>query len=186
MRQYLILLFVTEFLSLNLCLYGQHGNHKQTEKKKKSDTIPVQAVTEKAMQRKSHRIGPVVEYNLYINDTTVNFTGRKRKALAINGQIPAPTLHFTEGDSAVIHVHNGLRSEVSIHWHGVLLPNEADGVPYLTTPPIKAGQTHTFRFRIIQHGTLWYHSHSAEQEQEGLYGPLVFYPADDTNNKSNE
>lgn len=133
---------------------------------------------QKAPQRKARRVGPVVEYNLFVNDTTVNFTGRKRKALAINGQIPAPTIRFTEGDSAVIHVHNGLRSEVSIHWHGVLLPNEADGVPYLTTPPIKAGQTHTFRFRVIQHGTLWYHSHSMEQEQEGLYGPLVFNPAD--------
>lgn len=140
----------------------------------------------KITERKAPRIGPVVEYNLFVNDTTVNFTGRKRKALAINGQIPAPTLRFTEGDSAVIHVHNGLTREVSIHWHGVLLPNEADGVPYLTTPPIKAGQTHTFRFRVIQHGTLWYHSHSAEQEQEGLYGPLVFYPAEETVPRSHE
>lgn len=149
---------------ITLSTYGQkHTEHKSTK-----------------------RIGGIVEYHLYVNDTLVNFTGKKQqKALAINGQIPAPTLRFTEGDSAVIHVHNGLKEEVSIHWHGVLLPNEADGVPYLTTPPIKAGITHTFRFRVIQHGTLWYHSHSAEQEQEGLYGPLVFYPANQKQ-RSNE
>lgn len=123
------------------------------------------------------RIGPVVEYHLDVKDTVVNFTGRKRKIFAINGQIPAPTLRFTEGDSAVIHVHNFLKEEVSIHWHGVLLPNPEDGVPVLNTTPITAGKTHIFRFRIIQNGTLWYHSHSGFQEQEGLYGPLVFAPA---------
>lgn len=131
----------------------------------------------RSQQRGLRRIGPVVEYNLDVKDTTVNFTGKRRKAIAINGQIPAPTLRFTEGDSAVIHVHNLLREEVSIHWHGVLLPNQEDGVPVLNTPPIRPGQTHTFRFRIIQSGTLWYHSHTMFQEQEGLYGPLIFYPA---------
>lgn len=138
---------------------------------------PKQNDQNRSQQRGLRRIGPVVEYNLYVKDTIVNFTGRRRKALAINGQIPAPTLRFTEGDSAVIHVHNFLKEEVSIHWHGVLLPNEEDGVPILTTRPIYAGQTHTFRFRIIQNGTLWYHSHSAFQEQEGIYGPLILYPA---------
>ena len=142
----------------------------------------------RSQQRGLRRVGPVVEYNLYVKDTTVNFTGKKRKAIAINGQIPAPTLRFTEGDSAVIHVHNLLKEDVSIHWHGVLLPNPEDGVPVLTTPPIRPGQTHVFRFRIIQHGTLWYHSHSAFQEQEGLYGPLVFYPAfpENESNKKEE
>lgn len=131
----------------------------------------------RSQQRGARRIGPVVEYHLYAKDTVVNFTGRKQKMLAINGQIPAPTLRFTEGDSAVIYVHNLLKEDISIHWHGVLLPNPEDGVPVLNTPPIRAGQIHVFRFRIIQNGTLWYHSHSAFQEQEGLYGPLVFYPA---------
>lgn len=131
----------------------------------------------RSLQKGVRRIGPIVEYHLYVKDTVVNFTGKNRKALAINGQIPAPTLRFTEGDSAVIFVHNLLNEEVSIHWHGVLLPNEEDGVHILNTPPIHAGQTHTFRFRIIQNGTLWYHSHTKFQEQEGLYGPLVFYPA---------
>jgi FtsP/CotA-like multicopper oxidase with cupredoxin domain len=145
---------------------AQHEGHQMPAKEQN-----------RSQQRSVRRIGPVVEYHLYVKDTTVNYTGRRRKALAINGQIPAPTLRFTEGDSAVIYVHNLLREEVSIHWHGVLLPNEEDGVHLLNTPPIHAGKTHVFRFRIIQNGTLWYHSHSRTQEQEGLYGPLVFYPA---------
>lgn len=148
--------------------FAQHDQHKMqgnTDDQKRSQ------------QKGVRRIGPVVEYHLYVKDTVVDYTGKKRKALAINGQIPAPTLRFTEGDSAVIYVHNLLDGEVSIHWHGVLLPNEEDGVHVLNTPPIHAGQTHTFRFRIIQNGTLWYHSHTGFQEQEGLYGPLVFYPA---------
>lgn len=147
------------------------AQHEQHNTDKKNTDQP------RSQQRSARRIGPIVEYHLYVKDTTVNFTGKKRKALAINGQIPAPTLRFTEGDSAVIYVHNLLNDEVSIHWHGVLLPNEQDGVHVLNTPPIHAKQTHTFRFRIIQNGTLWYHSHTKFQEQEGLYGPLVFYPA---------
>lgn len=130
----------------------------------------------RSQQRGLRRVGKVVEYHLYVNDTTVNFTGKRRKALAVNGEIPAPTLYFTEGDSAIIHVHNLMKHEVSFHWHGVLLPNEQDGVPLLNTTPIHGGMTHTFRYRIIQNGTLWYHSHTHVQEQIGLYGALVFYP----------
>lgn len=163
--KYSFLLVNLFFLSLT-ALKAQHEGHNINTGDRKS-----------SQQRGVRRIGPIVEYHLYVNDTTVNYTGRKRKALAINSQIPAPTLRFTEGDSAVIHVHNKLKGEVSIHWHGVLLPNEEDGVHALNTPPIHEGSTHTFRFRIIQNGTLWYHSHTGFQEQEGLYGPLVFYPA---------
>ena len=147
---------------------GQHDHGKATVTTDSSG---------RSHQRGVRRIGPVVEYHLYVKDTTVNYTGRKRKAIAINGSIPAPTLRFTEGDSAVIYVHNLLREEVSIHWHGILLPNEQDGVPLLNTTPIRRGQTHTFRFRIIQSGTFWYHSHTEFQEQVGLYGPLVLLPA---------
>lgn len=155
-------------LSITLSGFAQHDQHNMPSKN---------SAQQRSQQQSARRIGPVVEYHLYVKDTIVNFTGKNRKALAINGQIPAPTLRFTEGDSAVIYVHNLLNEEVSIHWHGVLLPNPEDGVPVLNTPPIHAKQTHTFRFRIIQNGTLWYHSHSGFQEQEGLYGPLVFYPA---------
>ena len=166
MKKYFLLIgFMMASYEIILAQHDQHAVPQKTTGQNRSQ------------QNKVRRIGPIVEYHLYVKDTTVNFTGRRRKALAINGQIPAPTLRFTEGDSAVIYVHNLLKEEVSIHWHGVLLPNEQDGVHILNTPPIHAGQTHTFRFRIIQNGTLWYHSHTKFQEQEGLYGPLVFYPA---------
>jgi FtsP/CotA-like multicopper oxidase with cupredoxin domain len=121
--------------------------------------------------------GKKVEYDLYITDTMVNFTGKHRHAIAINGQIPAPILEFTEGDTAIIHVHNQMRMETSIHWHGLLLPNKEDGVPYLTTVPIEPEKTLTFTFPLIQSGTYWYHSHTMLQEQSGLYGSIVIHPA---------
>ncbi|SEW42608.1 multicopper oxidase domain-containing protein [Chitinophaga arvensicola] len=117
----------------------------------------------------------VVRYDLYVGDTMVNYSGKMRHALAINGTIPGPTLHFTEGDTAEIYVHNTLKEETSIHWHGLILPNQYDGVSYLTTRPIKGGQTHLFRFPIVQHGTYWYHSHTMFQEQSGMYGAIVFH-----------
>jgi len=118
-----------------------------------------------------------VVYYLNVTDTTVSFAnGKLKSAIAINGTIPAPTLYFTEGDTAVLYVHNTMKGETSIHWHGVLVPNVADGVPYLTTPPIKSSNTDTFTFPIIQNGTYWYHSHSGLQEQVGLYGAIVIYP----------
>ena len=117
------------------------------------------------------------EYNLNISDTLVTFaSGTLKSAIAVNGTIPAPTLYFSEGDTAIIHVRNLMEEETSVHWHGILLPNAADGVPYLTTPPIKQGETYTFSFPVIQNGTYWYHSHTGLQEQVGLYGPIVIYP----------
>src|SRR5690606_11555880 len=116
-----------------------------------------------------------VRYDLDVTDTVVNYTGKTRKAIAINGQLPAPTLHFTEGDTAEIHVHNHMHHETSIHWHGILLPNEQDGVPYLTTAPIKAMGTHVYRFPIRQRGTYWYHSHTMLQEQLGMYGAFIIH-----------
>ncbi|WP_286924771.1 multicopper oxidase domain-containing protein [Flavobacterium sp. UBA4197] len=115
------------------------------------------------------------EYDLYVTDTVVNYTGKKVKAIAINGSIPAPTLHFTEGDTAVIRIHNKMHHETSIHWHGLLLPNEQDGVPYLTTAPIKGMSTHTYKFPIKQSGTYWYHSHTMLQEQIGMYGAFIIH-----------
>lgn len=120
----------------------------------------------------------IVRTDLYISDTVVNFTGKKKKAIAINGQLPAPTLYFTEGDSVVIRVHNKMHHETSIHWHGLLLPNEQDGVPYLTTAPIKGHSTHLYTFSLRQSGTYWYHSHTMLQEQIGMYGAIVIRPRD--------
>lgn len=115
----------------------------------------------------------VVRYDLYVKDTLVAFAGKEKRAIAVNGQIPMPTLSFTEGDTAEIHVHNLLKEETSLHWHGLFLPNKEDGVPNLTQMPIKPGATHIYRFPIIQHGTHWYHSHSGLQEQIGMYGSMI-------------
>lgn len=120
----------------------------------------------------------IVRYDLYVADTTVNFTGKSKPAIAINGTIPAPTLYFTEGDTAEIYVHNLMNEETMIHWHGVILPNRFDGVPYLTTYPVMPGKTHLFKFPIVQNGTYWYHSHTGLQEQSGMYGALVFNKRD--------
>ncbi len=114
-----------------------------------------------------------VRYDLYIRDTLVNFTGKSRRAIAVNGQIPMPTLTFTEGDTAEIYVHNEMNEATSMHWHGLLLPNKYDGVPNLTQMPIKPHTTHLYTFPIIQHGTHWYHSHSGLQEQIGMYGSFI-------------
>lgn len=115
----------------------------------------------------------VVRYDLYVQDTVVNFTGKPKRAIAVNGQIPMPVLTFTEGDTAEIHVHNQLKESTSLHWHGIFLPNKEDGVPYLTQMPIEPNTTHIYRFLVIQNGTYWYHSHSGLQEQIGMYGSLV-------------
>lgn len=117
-----------------------------------------------------------IRYDLYVTDKMVNYTGKKVMGFAINGQIPAPTLYFTEGDTAEIYVHNRMHHhETSIHWHGLILPNEQDGVPYLTTEPIKAMKTHIFKFPIVQNGTYWYHSHTMLQEQNGMYGAFIIH-----------
>ncbi|YCM44607.1 multicopper oxidase domain-containing protein [Verrucomicrobiaceae bacterium 227] len=119
----------------------------------------------------------IVEYDLTINETKLAPAGKTREALTINGGIPGPTLRFREGDTAVLRVHNHLKNEdTSIHWHGLLVPNAEDGVPYLTTPPIQPGKTRTFRFPLRHSGTYWYHSHTGLQEQRGVYGSIVVTP----------
>lgn len=121
-------------------------------------------------------IGQTIKrYDLHIKDTLVNFTGKTKQGIAINGQIPAPTLEFTEGDIAEIHVYNHLHHETSLHWHGLILPNEMDGVPYLTTAPVKPHSEAVYRFPIVQNGTYWYHSHTMLQEQVGMYGAFIIH-----------
>lgn len=115
----------------------------------------------------------VVRYDLYLRDTVVNYAGKEKRAIAANGQIPMPTLSFTEGDTAEIYLHNELDESTSLHWHGLFLPNPEDGVPYLTQMPIEPKTTHLYRFPIIQNGTHWYHSHSGLQEQLGMYGSFI-------------
>jgi CopA family copper-resistance protein len=115
----------------------------------------------------------IVRYDLYVRDTIVTFGDKPKRAISVNGQIPMPTLTFTEGDIAEIYVHNELNEDTSMHWHGLFLPNQYDGVPNLTQMPIKPHTTHLYKFPIIQHGTHWYHSHTGLQEQIGMYGSFV-------------
>ncbi len=119
-----------------------------------------------------------VKYDLTIAWQELNFTGQPVQAMTINGQLPGPILRFTEGDHAVIRVHNQMNVETSIHWHGILLPNDMDGVPFLTFPPIASGQTFTYEFELRQSGTYWYHSHTMLQEQRGIIGALIIEPKD--------
>src|SRR5215204_1028966 len=156
----------------------QHGMRMDNEEVAKRNESNVLSVTEKPtvfMQP-----GKIVRVDLYVTDSFVNFTGRKRHAYAINGSIPAPTLVFTEGDTAEIYLHNKLKKEeTSLHWHGVILPNRFDGVPYLTTAKIAPGETHLYKFPVVQNGTYWYHSHTTLQEQAGMYGTLIFKKRED-------
>src|SRR5690554_4501401 len=123
---------------------------------------------------------PLREYTLVIKEEMVNKTGKSDKGMTVNGSIPGPTLEFTEGEYAVIYVKNEMKVETSIHWHGLLLPNFMDGVPYLTTPPIKPGTTFKYEFPIRQSGTYWYHSHTMLQEQSGVFGSLLIHPKEKT------
>lgn len=119
---------------------------------------------------------PVREHHIIIEQTMMTIKDKEQHVMTINGTIPGPTLEFTEGDYAVIHVQNNMDVETSVHWHGLLLPNYQDGVPYLTTPPIPPGEEFTYEFPIRQSGTYWYHSHTMLQEQKGLYGSIVIHP----------
>src|SRR5688500_17980407 len=122
------------------------------------------------------------EFDLVIGETPANFTGRTRTAITVNGSIPAPLLRWKEGTTVNLRVRNALRvgsihgQEASIHWHGILLPANMDGVPGISFNGIGRGETYHYRFTVKQGGTYWYHSHSGFQEQAGLYGPLVIDP----------
>ncbi|HDZ14513.1 MAG TPA: copper oxidase, partial [Pricia sp.] len=115
-------------------------------------------------------------YDLTVDYGMVNVTGKPVKAMTINGGIPGPTLEFNEGEFAIINVTNKMDVETSLHWHGIVLPNFYDGVPYLETPPVKPGETFTYKFAIKQSGTYWYHSHKGLQEQRGVYGSIQINP----------
>ena len=122
----------------------------------------------------------VVKHELVVTQKVMNMSGKKDVdfALVVNGSIPAPTLEFTEGDDVEIKVINKIPTgeEVSIHWHGILLPPEEDGVAYVNTPPIFKDQSRTFKFKLRQHGTYWYHSHTMLQEQKGVFGAFIVHP----------
>jgi FtsP/CotA-like multicopper oxidase with cupredoxin domain len=114
--------------------------------------------------------------DLTIGETPMNITGAPRIAQTINGTLPGPLLRLREGDTVTLRVKNNLDEDASIHWHGLILPANMDGVPGLSYHGIHPGDTYHFQFRLRQHGTYWYHSHSGFQEQRGVYAPLVIEP----------
>ena len=116
------------------------------------------------------------EFDLTISQIAVNFTGRTRVATAVNGCVPGPLLRWREGDTVTVRVTNRPRVPTSIHWHGMIVPADMDGVPGLSFGGIAPGATFVYRFAVNQSGTYWYHSHSRFQEQLGLYGPIVIEP----------
>ncbi len=116
------------------------------------------------------------QFDLSIGYQPVNFTGRERAATAVNGSVPAPVLRWREGERVTLRVTNNLAHDSSIHWHGIILPTEMDGVPGLSFDGIKPGETFEYQFDVNQSGTYWYHSHSGFQEQTGVYGAIVIDP----------
>ena len=114
-------------------------------------------------------------FDLEISELPVNFTGRARRATAVNGRIPAPVLRLREGDIVTLRVTNRLSEPTAVHWHGLILPPEMDGVPGISYPGIAPGETFTYRFPVRQTGTYWYHAHTLH-EQTGVYGAIVAEP----------
>ncbi len=113
------------------------------------------------------------EFDLYIGELPVNITGSARTAMAINGSVPGPILRWREGDTVTLRVRNRLKQDTSIHWHGIILPANMDGVPGLSFHGIAPDGMYEYKFKVHQNGTYWYHSHSGFQEQSGVYGALV-------------
>jgi len=135
-----------------------------------------------ARERSSASTAPVTvlsgtEFDLTIAETLVNFTGEPRMATTVNGSLPGPILRWRQGDTVTLRVTNRLREPTSIHWHGVLLPFQMDGVPGVSFAGIDPGTTFVYRFKVKQSGTYWYHSHTGFQEQTGLYGAIIIDPA---------
>ena len=130
----------------------------------------------------SNRLGPSMlrgnQFDLNIGYQPVNFTGKDRMATAVNGSVPAPILRWREGERVTLRVKNNLAKDSSLHWHGLILPAEMDGVPGLSFDGIKPGETFEYQFDVNQSGTYWYHSHSGFQEQTGLYGAIIIDPRD--------
>ncbi|MAZ90258.1 MAG: copper oxidase [Cellvibrionaceae bacterium] len=130
----------------------------------------------------SNRLGPTMlrgnEFDLNIGYQPVNYTGKSRMATAVNGSVPAPVLRWREGDRVTLRVKNNLAEDSSIHWHGIILPTDMDGVPGLSFNGIKPGETFEYQFDINQSGTYWYHSHSGFQEPTGMYGAIIIDPKD--------
>ena len=128
----------------------------------------------------------VVSYEFDIDNINVNYTGTSIQAVTIDRQLPGPTLTATVGDTLRVTFNNKMSEASSIHWHGILLPNDQDGVPHLTTPSIPAGGSFTYEYPVTHSGTYWYHSHTGLQEQRGAYGAMKFLPKTDPYNPDHD
>ncbi len=123
------------------------------------------------------------DFDLRISEMPVNFTGHTRPAVTVNGSLPAPILRWREGTRVSLRVRNDLPArsphgaQTSLHWHGIQLPANMDGVPGMSFDGIPRGESWLYQFTVRQAGTYWYHGHSGPQEQAGLYGPLIIDPA---------
>ena len=115
------------------------------------------------------------DFDLEISQVSVNYSGKIRLATAVNGSVPGPLIRLREGDAVTLRVTNSLNEMTSIHWHGLILPTEMDGVPGISFAGIAPGETFTYRFIVKQAGTFWYHAHTLA-EQTGLYGPMIIEP----------
>lgn len=133
-----------------------------------------------ALASSESRLGPTTlrgrQFDLNVGYQAVNFTGKNRMATTVNGSVPAPVLRWREGERVTLRVKNNLAEDSSIHWHGIILPTDMDGVPGLSFAGIKPGDTFEYQFDVNQSGTYWYHSHSGFQEPKGMYGAIIIDP----------
>jgi len=143
-----------------------------------SSSLTLNASTKVTTRRETVELSGT-EFHLTIDKVDVNITGTPAVATAVNSMITGPTLRWKEGDEITIHVTNNLGESSSIHWHGIIIPPEMDGVPGISFDGIPAGETFTYKFPVVQSGTYWYHSHSCFQEQTGVYGAIVIEPKEE-------
>ncbi len=138
--------------------------------------LPAYAKQDLSMGRREQESEYPDIINLQVRETPIKIEDRNTKALTINGSMPGPLVRLQKGQTATIKVTNQLSKDTSIHWHGVILPANMDGVPGVSFAGIKPGQTFTYQFPVTQSGTYWYHSHSGLQEQRGHFGPIIIDP----------
>ncbi|MCD6190933.1 MAG: copper resistance system multicopper oxidase, partial [Sulfurimonas sp.] len=143
-----------------------------------SSSLTLNASTKISARKETEEISGT-EFNLTIDKINVNITGESAVATAVNSMISGPTLRWREGDEITIKVTNNLGESSSIHWHGIIIPPDMDGVPGISFDGIPAGETFTYKFPVVQSGTYWYHSHSGFQEQTGVYGAIVIEPKEE-------
>ncbi len=163
------------FMSAVMGFFGLATDTTQAQTKSHHPSGPTATTSFNAVAAVNKR-PETKSYRFNIEEKTVNYSGKNATALSIDGVIPAPLIEANVGDTLRTTFCNKLDEESSVHWHGVLLPPEQDGVPHLNTKPIAPGTCHTFEFPVKHHGTYWYHSHTGGQEQRGVYGPIVFHP----------